>query len=193
MSRTEGAGGRAYDPATVRRCVRELLIAIGEDPDRSGLVDTPDRVARSYREIFAGLREDPSLHLRTTFDVDASDLVIVKDVEFSSMCEHHLLPFLGTVSVAYLPSNGRVTGLSKVARCIDGYANRPQVQERLTRQIASALDSTLSPRGVGVVARAEHMCMTIRGVRKSGAQTVTTAFLGELDQPERRAEVLELL
>lgn len=190
--RTDAHSG-IYDPALVRHSVRQLLVAIGEDPDRPGLVGTPDRVSRSYAEIFSGLDEDPALHLRTTFDVEASELVMVKDIEFHSMCEHHLLPFFGTVCVAYLPSAGRVTGISKLARCVDGFARRPQVQERLTQQIAFAVDSTLSPRGVGVVVQAEHMCMTMRGVRKSGSRTVTTSFLGELAAPGRREEVLGLL
>lgn len=183
----------SYDAALVQHATRELLAAIGEDPNREGLAGTPDRVGRAYAEIFAGLNEDPARYLETTFDVGASDLVIVRDIEFYSMCEHHLLPFFGTVSVAYLPRDGKVTGLSKLARCVDGFARRPQVQERLTSQVAEAMDSALQPRGVGVIARGEHMCMTMRGVRKTGSQTVTVSFLGELDSPERRREVLALI
>ncbi len=182
----------SYDPALVQHAVRQLLAAIGEDPERDGLVETPDRVGRAYAEIFGGLGEDPAQHLSKTFEVDTDDLVVVKDIEFASMCEHHLMPFFGTVSVAYLPSGGRVTGLSKLARCVDGYARRPQIQERLTQQIATALESALSPVGVAVKVKAEHMCMTMRGVRKYGSETVTVSFRGELDNPSKRQEVLAL-
>ena len=187
-----GPGG-AYDAALVQHAVRQLLAAIGEDPAREGLEETPQRVARSFAEIFAGLEEDPASHLDKTFKVGTDDLVLVKDIEFYSMCEHHLLPFFGRISVAYLPRGGRVTGLSKLARCVEGYARRPQVQERLTHQVAQALEEKLRPLGVAVIAEAEHMCMTMRGVRKSGSKTVTVAFLGELAEGDARREVLSLL
>lgn len=182
-----------YNAERVRAATQELIAALGEDPDRDGLRDTPDRVARSYAEIFAGIGEDPVEHLRKTFTVDSDDLVLVKDIDFHSMCEHHLLPFFGTAHVAYLPRGGRVTGLSKLARCVDGLARRPQVQERLTSQIAEAVESALGALGVAVVLEAEHMCMSMRGIRKERAVTVTTSFRGALSHPDRRREVLELV
>ena len=188
-----GGTSSPYDPALVQHATRQLLAAIGEDPSRNGLQETPQRVARSYAEIFGGLNEDPAAHLQKTFEVDTDGLVVVKDIEFYSMCEHHLLAFFGTVGVAYLPSGGQVTGLSKLARCVDGFARRPQVQERLTMQIAEAVQSALTPSGAAVVVKAEHMCMTMRGVRKSGSQTVTAHFTGVLDEPANRNEVLALL
>lgn len=188
-----GGTSSPYDPALVQHATRQLLAAIGEDPSRNGLQETPQRVARSYAEIFGGLNEDPAEHLQKTFEVETDGLVVVKDIEFYSMCEHHLLPFFGTVGVAYLPSGGQVTGLSKLARCVDGFARRPQVQERLTMQIAEAVQSALTPSGAAVVVKAEHMCMTMRGVRKSGSQTVTAHFTGVLDEPANRNEVLALL
>ena len=188
-----GGTSSPYDPALVQHATRQLLAAIGEDPSRNGLQETPQRVARSYAEIFGVLNEDPAAHLQKTFEVDTDGLVVVKDIEFYSMCEHHLLPFFGTVGVAYLPSGGQVTGLSKLARCVDGFARRPQVQERLTMQIAEAVQSALTPSGAAVVVKAEHMCMTMRGVRKSGSQTVTAHFTGVLDEPANRNEVLALL
>ena len=188
-----GGTSSPYDPALVQHATRQLLAAIGEDPSRNGLQETPQRVARSYAEIFGGLNEDPAEHLQKTFEVETDGLVVVKDIEFYSMCEHHLLPFFGTVGVAYLPSGGQVTGLSKLARCVDGFARRPQVQERLTMQIAEAVQSALAPSGAAVVVKAEHMCMTMRGVRKSGSQTVTAHFTGVLDEPANRNEVLALL
>ena len=188
-----GGTSSPYDPALVQHATRQLLAAIGEDPSRNGLQETPQRVARSYAEIFGGLNEDPAAHLQKTFEVDTDGLVVVKDIEFYSMCEHHLLPYFGTVGVAYLPSGGQVTGLSKLARCVDGFARRPQVQERLTMQIAEAVQSALTPSGAAVVVKAEHMCMTMRGVRKSGSQTVTAHFTGVLDEPANRNEVLALL
>ncbi len=183
----------AFDAPLVKHAVRQLLAAIGEDPSREGLVETPDRVARSYAEIFAGAQVDPSEHLRTTFKVDTEDLVIVKDIEFHSMCEHHLLPFFGVVSIAYLPRGGMVTGLSKLARCVEGYARRAQVQERLTKEISDALVDALDPHGTAVIVKAEHMCMTMRGVKKTGAETVTSRFTGELALADRKREVLDLL
>ena len=188
-----GGSSSPYDPALVQHATRQLLAAIGEDPSRNGLQETPQRVARSYAEIFGGLNEDPAEHLQKTFEVETDGLVVVKDIEFYSMCEHHLLPFFGTVGVAYLPSGGQVTGLSKLARCVDGFARRPQVQERLTMQIAEAVQSALAPSGAAVAVKAEHMCMTMRGVRKSGSQTATAHFTGVLDEPANRNEVLALL
>lgn len=186
-------GGGTYDAPLVKHAVRQLLAAIGEDPEREGLLDTPERVARSYAEIFGGSQTDPEEHLRTTFQVDTEDLVIVKDIEFHSMCEHHLLPFFGTVSIAYVPRNGVVTGLSKLARCVEGFARRAQVQERLTKQISEALNNALDPLGTAVVVEAEHMCMTMRGVRKTGSLTVTSRFTGDLRDPDNKREVLEVL
>ena len=191
-SHTDGSAS-PYDPALVQHATKQLLAAIGEDPSRDGLQETPQRVARSYAEIFGGLNEDPAAHLQKTFEVETDGLVVVKDIEFYSMCEHHLLPFFGTVGIAYLPSRGQVTGLSKLARCVDGFARRPQVQERLTMQIVEAVQSALAPSGVAVVVRAEHMCMTMRGVSKSGSETVTAHFTGDLDEPANRGEVLALL
>ena len=174
--------------------VRELLIAIGEDPDRDGLRDTPDRVARSYAEIFRGLREEPDDVLSTTFDLGHDELVLVKDIEVYSTCEHHLVPFHGVAHVGYIPSrDGRITGLSKIARLVDVYAKRPQVQERLTTQVADAMVRVLQPRGVVVVIECEHLCMSMRGVRKPGARTVTSAVRGGLREPATRAEVMSLI
>lgn len=183
-----------YDAQGVEDAISALLAAIGEDPDRDGLLETPSRVARSLQEIFAGLEEeDPAQHLQKTFEVETSDLVLVKDIDFHSMCEHHLLPFRGKVHVAYLPTGNRVTGLSKLARCVDGYAARPQIQERLTAQIANAIEDVLEARGVAVVVEAEHMCMSLRGVRKHNPLTVTTQFRGDLAEPAQKQEVLDLI
>jgi len=174
--------------------VRELLIAIGEDPDRDGLRDTPERVARSYAEMFRGLREEPDDVLSTTFDLGHDELVLVKDIEVYSTCEHHLVPFHGVAHVGYIPSrDGRITGLSKIARLVDVYAKRPQVQERLTTQVADAMVRVLQPRGVVVVIECEHLCMSMRGVRKPGARTVTSAVRGGLREPATRAEVMSLI
>lgn len=183
----------AYDPRRVEELTRELLLAFGEDPDREGLLKTPQRVARSYAEILSGIDQDPAQHLQTVFQVGTDELVVVRDIEFHSMCEHHLLPFFGVAHVAYLPSEGRVTGLSKLARCVDGYARRPQVQERMTRQIADALIDVLGARGAAVIIEAEHMCMTLRGIQKAGARTITTSFLGELGSSSWRQEILTLV
>ncbi len=177
----------------IEAAVTQLLVAIGEDPQRDGLQDTPARVARAYQEIFGGLQQDPREHLQVTFETDTPGLVLVKDIELYSMCEHHLLPFFGKVHVAYCPSEGKVTGLSKLARLVDGYARRPQIQERLTDQIATAVEEVLGANGVAVVVEAQHLCMAMRGVKKAGADTVTTAFRGTLSTPERRSEVLALL
>ena len=167
------------DHARIERAVREILIAIGEDPDRDGLLDTPARVARMYGEIFGGLHDDPSSYLKTTFEADHDEMVMVRDIPMYSACEHHLLPWVGRAHVAYIPNDdGRITGLSKLARLVDSYAKRPQVQERLTSQIADELDRSLEPKGVMVVIEAEHLCMTMRGIRKPGATTVTSAVRG---------------
>lgn len=167
------------DQPRIAAAVREILAAIGEDPDRDGLLDTPDRVARMYAEICAGLHEDPTQHLVTMFEAGHDEMVMVRDIPLHSLCEHHLAPFIGLAHVAYIPNaDGRVIGLSKFARLIDGYARRPQVQERLTTQIADALQATLEPKGVMVVIEAEHLCMSMRGVRKAGASTVTSAVRG---------------
>ena len=183
-----------YDPAGVAKAVRDLLLAIGEDPDRDGLVDTPERVARAYREIFSGLWLEPEDVLTTTFDLGHDEMVLVKDIEVRSMCEHHLVPFFGVAHVGYIPSHdGRITGLSKLARLVDVFARRPQVQERMTTQVADALMRILEPRGVIVVVECEHLCMSMRGVRKPGAKTITSAVRGELRLPAARAEALSLI
>jgi GTP cyclohydrolase I len=183
------------DHARLVAAVRELLIGIGEDPDRDGLVDTPDRVARMYAEVTTGLREDPRLHLAKVFEEHHDELVLVRDIAFSSMCEHHMLPFIGRAHVGYIPGpSGQITGLSKMARLVDGYARRLQVQERLTMQIASAIEEVLEPVGVIVVLQAEHLCMSIRGVAKPGAITVTSAVRGHFrNDPRARAEALSLI
>jgi GTP cyclohydrolase I len=182
------------DLARASAAVRELLLAIGEDPDRDGLRDTPDRVARSYAEIFRGLREEPDEVLSTTFDLGHDEMVLVKDIEVYSTCEHHLVPFHGVAHVGYIPSrDGRITGLSKIARLVDVYAKRPQVQERLTTQVADAMVRVLQPRGVIVVIECEHLCMSMRGVRKPGARTVTSAVRGGLREPATRSEAMSLI
>ena len=167
------------DQARIRSAVREILEAIGEDPDRDGLLETPARVARMYAEIFAGIHDTPEKHLKTTFEADHDEMVMVRDIPIYSACEHHLIPFIGRAHIAYIPGeDGRITGLSKLARLADVYARRPQVQERLTVQIADALERVLAPRGVLVVVQAEHLCMSMRGVRKAGTTTVTSAVRG---------------
>jgi GTP cyclohydrolase I len=183
-----------YDDEGVRRAIRALLVAIGEDPDRDGLRDTPERVARAYREIFAGMWQEPEDVLTTTFDLSHDELVLVKDIEVRSVCEHHLVPFAGVAHVGYIPSaGGRITGLSKLARLVDVYARRPQVQERMTTQIADALMRIVDPRGVIVVVECEHLCMSMRGIRKPGASTVTSAVRGQLRDPATRAEAMSLI
>ena len=183
-----------YDPAGVEKASRDLLVAIGEDPEREGLVGTPDRMARAWREMCKGLTEDPREHLHTQFHAGTDELVLVRDITFFSVCEHHLLPFHGTAHVAYIPGpEGRVTGLSKVARLVDGYARRPQVQERLTAQVADAMIERLGAQGVLVVVEAEHLCMSMRGVRKPGSRTVTSAVRGVLRNQATRAEALSLM
>ena len=183
------------DQERAAAAVRELLIAVGEDPDRPGLQDTPARVARAYAETFAGLRQDPFEVLATTFDEDHDELVLVKDIPMYSTCEHHLVPFHGVAHVAYIPgSDGRVTGLSKLARLVEVYARRPQVQERMTRQIADALNDALKPRGVLVVIQAEHLCMAMRGIRKPGSSTVTSAVRGIFrENAATRSEAMSLV
>jgi GTP cyclohydrolase I len=182
------------DQPRAEAAIRELLIAIGEDPDRDGLKDTPARVARSYVELVAGLDQTPEEVLVRTFDVAHEELILVKDIEMWSMCEHHLVPFFGTAHIGYIPTEGgRVTGLSKLARLVDVFARRPQVQERLTTQIADAIVENLEPRGVIVVIEAEHLCMTMRGVRKGGAKTITSAVRGQLRDPATRAEAMGLI
>lgn len=183
-----------YDAARAEAAVRELLIAVGEDPEREGLRDTPARVARSYAETFAGLRQDPRDVLRTTFDLGHEEMVLVKDIEVYSTCEHHLVPFHGVAHVGYIPgADGRVTGLSKLARLVDVFARRPQVQERLTSQVADSLVEILRPRGVLVVIECEHLCMSMRGVRKPGSRTVTSAVRGQMRDPATRAEAMSLI
>jgi GTP cyclohydrolase IA len=183
-----------FDYARAEAAVRELLIAIGEDPGREGLKDTPARVARAYAEFFAGLRMSADDVMTTTFDLGHDEMVLVKDMEVWSMCEHHLVPFYGVAHVGYIPSNdGRITGLSKLARLVDVFARRPQVQERLTTQVADSLMGILKPRGVIAVFECEHLCMTMRGVRKPGAKTVTSAVRGQLRDPATRAEAMSLI
>jgi GTP cyclohydrolase I len=183
------------DQPRAAAAVRELLLAIGEDPDRDGLRDTPARVARAYAEIFGGMFVDPDEVLETTFDAHHSELVLVKDIPLYSTCEHHLVPWHGTAAVGYIPGeSGRITGLSKLARVVDMYARRPQVQERLTSQVADAVMSRLEPRGVIVVVEAEHLCMAMRGVRKPGSRTVTSAVRGIFQSdPRTRSEAMSLV
>jgi GTP cyclohydrolase I len=183
-----------FDQERAERAVRELLLAVGEDPDREGLIKTPGRVARAYAEVFAGLHMVGEDVLTTTFDEGHDELVLVRDIEVYSTCEHHLVPFHGVAHVGYIPAHdGRITGLSKLARLVDVYAKRPQVQERLTTQIADALDRVLEPRGIIVVIECEHLCMSMRGVRKPGAKTVTSTVRGQLVEPASRAEAMSLL
>ncbi|MCH8613910.1 GTP cyclohydrolase I FolE [Arsenicicoccus dermatophilus] len=186
--------GRCIDHARVEAAVREILLAVGEDPDRDGLRDTPARVARAYEEVFAGLRQDPGAALDAVFEIGGhSELVMVRDIEVYSTCEHHLVPFHGVAHVGYIPGkDGRVTGLSKLARLVDVYARRPQVQERLTTQVADALVEHLNPGGVIVVIECEHLCMSMRGVRKPGSRTITSAVRGQLRDPATRAEAMQL-
>ncbi|MEW1615393.1 MULTISPECIES: GTP cyclohydrolase I FolE [unclassified Streptomyces] len=183
-----------FDEKRAEAAVRELLIAVGEDPDREGLKETPGRVARAYREILAGLRQEPEDVLTTTFDLGHDEMVLVKDIEIMSLCEHHLLPFHGVAHVGYIPADsGKITGLSKLARLVDVYARRPQVQERLTTQVADSLMRILEARGAIVVIEAEHMCMSVRGIRKPGAKTTTSAVRGQLRDASTRAEAMSLI
>ena len=193
MSEPEGAA--PVDTQRIERAVREILVAIGEDPDRDGLLRTPTRIAHMYEEIFSGLHDDPSRHLTVTFEADHDEMVMVRDIAFASLCEHHFVPFTGRAHVAYIPgTDGRITGLSKIARLVDGFARRPQVQERLTSQVADALQEVLNPRGVFVVIEAEHLCMSMRGVKKPGSLTVTSAVRGLFKtNAATRAEAMSLI
>ncbi len=197
MSGPDGAvpARGAVDQARAEAAVRELLLAVGEDPDRPGLQDTPARVARAYVETFGGLHQDPLEVLATTFDENHDEMVLVKDIPMYSTCEHHLVPFHGVAHIGYIPGDdGRVTGLSKLARLVDVFAKRPQVQERMTSQIADALDDALKPRGVIVVIQAEHLCMAMRGIRKPGSTTVTSAVRGIFrDNAPTRSEAMSLI
>ena len=185
----------SVDKGRIEKAVREILEAIGEDPDRDGLVRTPARMADMYAEIFSGLHSDPSEHLTVTFEADHDEMVMVRDIAVTSLCEHHLVPFSGRAHVAYIPGDdGRITGLSKIARLVDGFAKRPQVQERLTTQIADALVEVLKPDGVFVVIEAEHMCMSMRGVKKPGSLTITSAVRGLFKtNAATRAEAMSLI
>ncbi|WP_165872910.1 GTP cyclohydrolase I FolE [Nocardioides jejuensis] len=183
-----------FDHARAEAAVRELLAALGEDPDREGLRETPARVARAFAEVTSGLRQRPEDVLTTTFDLGHDELVLVRDIELWSMCEHHLVPFTGVAHVGYIPSeSGKITGLSKLARLVDLYSRRPQVQERLTTQIADALMEILEARGVIVVIEAEHLCMTMRGVKKAGARTITSAIRGQMHDAATRSEAMSLI
>lgn len=185
----------AENQAKIEAAVREILQAVGEDPDREGLLETPARVARMYDEILQGLHQEPKKHLEKQFNADQhGELVMVKDIPIYSMCEHHMLPFYGKAHIAYIPRDGKITGLSKLARMADGYAKRLQVQERLTTQIADAVNEVLNPRGVLVVIEAEHMCMTMRGVQKPGSLTITSAVRGYFERDMKaRAEAMSLI
>ena len=193
MADAPGGTGK-YHHDGVARAVRDFLVAVGEDPDRDGLRETPARVARSFAETFGGLRQRPEDVLRTTFDASHDELVIVKDIEVYSTCEHHLVPFHGVAHVGYIPGpDGKLAGISKFARLVDVFARRPQVQERLTTQVADSMMELLQPRGVIVVIECEHLCMSMRGVRKPGSRTVTSAMRGQLREPATRAEALSLI
>ena len=183
------------DKPRIEQAVREILVAIGEDPDRDGLLRTPKRIADMYEEIFSGLHSDPSHHLTVTFEAEHDEMVMVRDIPFTSLCEHHFVPFTGRAHLAYIPGDdGRITGLSKLARLVEGFARRPQVQERLTSQVADSLQEVLKPRGVFVVMEAEHLCMSMRGVKKPGSLTVTSAVRGLFkSNPATRAEAMSLI
>ena len=182
------------DKERIQNAVRKILIAVGEDPDREGLVETPKRVANMYEEIFAGLTEDPKQHIKLFNEQSNDEMVIVKDIPFYSMCEHHLLPFFGKAHIGYIPSDNKIIGLSKLARIVDNFAKKPQVQERLTSDIADFLNDNLQPKGVAVIMEAEHMCMTMRGARAAGSKTQTSALRGIMrTDAKTRAEVLSLL
>ena len=182
------------DKERIQNAVREILIAVGEDPDREGLLETPKRVANMYEEIFAGLTEDPKQHIKLFNEQSNDEMVIVKDIPFYSMCEHHLLPFFGKAHIGYIPSDNKIIGLSKLARIVDNFAKKPQVQERLTSDIADFLNDNLQPKGVAVIMEAEHMCMTMRGARAAGSKTQTSALRGIMrTDAKTRADVLSLL
>jgi GTP cyclohydrolase I len=194
MGPHDGGAKNEFDQVRAEKAITELLIAIGEDPNRDGLKDTPKRVAKAFKENFAGLWQKPSEVLTTTFDIGHQELVIVREIEVFSHCEHHLTPFHGVAHIGYIPGeSGRITGLSKLARLVDLYARRPQVQERLTSQIADALVEILQPGGVIVIIDCEHLCMSMRGVRKSQARTTTSAVRGQLMNPTTRAEAISLI
>ena len=194
MGPHDGGAKSEFDQARAEKAITELLLAIGEDPSRDGLKDTPKRVAKAFRENFAGLWQQPEDILTTTFDIGHQELVIVREIEVFSHCEHHLTPFHGVAHIGYIPGeSGRITGLSKLARLVDLYARRPQVQERLTSQIADALVEILQPGGVIVIIDCEHLCMSMRGVRKSQARTTTSAVRGQLMNPATRAEAISLI
>jgi GTP cyclohydrolase I len=185
---------KKVDIKRLEAAVKEILISIGEDPERDGLVNTPSRVAKMYAEVFAGLREDPEHHLEVQFEAGHDEMVMVRDISFYSMCEHHLLPFVGQAHVAYVPGEeGKITGLSKLARLVEAYARRPQVQERLTGQVADKLMKVLNPKGALVVIEAEHQCMSMRGVQKPGSLTITSAVRGLFLSDATRAEALQLI
>jgi GTP cyclohydrolase IA len=186
---------RPFDRQKLLGAVRQILEAVGEDPDREGLQDTPRRVADMYAELFRGLREDPGAHLESALFEESSyeGIVVIRDIGFSSMCEHHLIPFFGHVHLGYLPSDGRIVGLSKLARLVEGFARRPQVQERLTEQIAAEIERVLEPRGAAVIVEAQHLCMAMRGVCKPGTVTLTSSATGALAEPPAHAEALSLL
>lgn len=189
------AGGFKVDLDRIQAAVAEILVAIGEDPTREGLQETPARVARMYAEVCSGIHEDPAAHLIRTFDVDHDEMVMVRDIPLYSLCEHHLLPFFGVAHVAYIPRRGgMITGLSKLTRLVDGFSRRPQIQERLTSQVAGAIQDTLDPQGTLVVIEAEHLCMSMRGVRKPGAVTVTSAVHGVFrDEVSTRLEAMRFI
>jgi GTP cyclohydrolase IA len=191
--REKVVSNHSVDRPRIERAVREILLAIGEDPDREGLADTPARVARMYHELFGGLHEDPRIHLRKFFKEKCDEVILVRDISFNSMCEHHMLPFMGVAHVAYLPHE-RIVGLSKLARVVEGIARRPQVQERMTEQIADLLEEELQAKGVAVVIEAVHTCMTIRGIRKPGSLCVTSAMKGCFrNKASTRAELMTLI
>ena len=193
MARRRDDKPPTVDHARIEAAVREILLAVGEDPDRDGLLETPARVARMYAEMFAGLRSDPSLVLKKTFEQEYNEVVLVTDIHYASMCEHHLLPFVGKAHIGYLP-NGRILGLSKMARLVEAFARRPQVQERMTEQIADLLESELKPRGVGVILEASHTCMTIRGVRSHDSVCTTSSMRGIFrENALSRGELLSLV
>lgn len=194
QGQTPGHETAGVDLPRIEAAVREILLAVGEDPDREGLRETPTRVARAYADAFSGLREDPAELMATTFDIGHEELVLVRDISLYSMCEHHLVPFYGVAHVGYIPSaEGHVTGLSKLARLVDIFAKRPQVQEQLTSQIVDALMEHLAPQGAIVVVECEHLCMSMRGVAKPGAKTITSAVRGQLRDPATRSEAMSLI
>ena len=194
LDHTGAVTDKKVDLKRLEAAVKEILISIGEDPERDGLLNTPSRVAKMYAEVFAGLREDPEHHLEVQFETGHDEMVMVRDISFYSMCEHHLLPFVGQAHVAYVPGEeGKITGLSKLARLVEAYARRPQVQERLTGQVADKLMKVLNPKGALVVIEAEHQCMSMRGVQKPGSLTITSAVRGLFLSDATRAEALQLM